>query len=146
MNAPTLVSGDAKICHLQEEAAKLPQVELRTEHFFADGCYVRQLFQPAGVLVVGKRHKREHLVVIQSGKLAVVNGDKRDIFEAPAVIPSPAGSKRALLAITDTVYLNVHRTDNTNLDEIEAELVEADRAALFDSGNKLKPLQIEAEG
>ena len=140
-----VISGAEKIRQLQNESAKLPQLELRTEHYFADGCYVRQIYQPKGVLVVGKQHKREHLVILQSGHLAIVNGDEHTELEGPVVIIAPAGSKRAILALTDSVYLNVHRTENTDLEQIEIELVEPDESALFDAHNQLKPILLSTE-
>ena len=39
--------------------------------------------------------------------------------------------------------MTIHKTDKTDLDEIEKELVEPDNTALFDSGNNL--IQIIAD-
>jgi hypothetical protein len=54
------------------------------------------------------------------------------------VIESKPGTKRVTLAVTDAIGVTIHRTDKTDLDDIEAELIEPDTAALFDSSNKLK--------
>jgi hypothetical protein len=40
----------------------------------------------------------------------------------------------------DSIGITVHKTDKTNIDEIEAELGEPDETSLFDSGNKLKQI------
>lgn len=120
-----------------EEAMKLmPQVELHTEHFFADGMYARVLARPAGTLIVGKKHKREHFYIVAKGRVQV----GKDIYEAGTVIVSQPGTKRAVYALEDSVCLTIHRTKKRNLQAIERQLIEPDPKALFDSENKLKAL------
>jgi hypothetical protein len=121
--------------------SRLPQWDAgeNTSHHFADGMYCRVLFQPAGILVVGKMHKKTHFYVVCSGTIAVANGDDpAKEITGPAVIISEPGTKRAIFAVTDTTYLTVHRTDKTDLDEIEEEVIIPDETALFDARNKLK--------
>jgi hypothetical protein len=59
-------------------------------------------------------------------------------LEAGDIIESQPGTKRVTLAVTDAIGITIHRTDLTDLNEIEAELIEPDTTALFDSKNKLK--------
>ena len=54
------------------------------------------------------------------------------------IIECKLGTKRVTLATMDSIGMTVHRTDKTDLDEIEKELIEPDETALFDSSNKLK--------
>ena len=65
-------------------------------------------------------------------------------LEAGDVVESQPGTKRVTFAVTDAIGVTIHKTDLTDLDAIEAELIEPDDAALFDSGNNLKSLLIEA--
>lgn len=116
----------------------MPQVEMPTFHHFADGMYGRELHQPAGSLVVGKTHKREHFLIIMKGVLQIAMDSGVRNVAAPCVIVSAPGAKRALLALQDSVYMTVHRTKKKNLDKIEKELIEAAPTALFDASNKLK--------
>lgn len=131
--APTRLQID----RLQAEAAKLPQLELSTTHKWADGMYARILPRPAGALIVGKVHKKEHFYIVAKGEVEVRSEDGVRRLVAGDVLVSKPGTKRAVLAILDSVCLTVHRTDLTDLDEIENELVEPDDTALFDAGNKL---------
>jgi hypothetical protein len=48
-------------------------------------------------------------------------------------------------ALSDAIGITVHKTDKTDLDEIETELIEPDELALFDSSNKLKKIVIESQ-
>lgn len=133
--------GRAEINRLQAALAAMPQAELQTEHFFADGMYCRFLPRQAGTLIVGKVHLKEHFYIVCCGTVRVTNGEgmAREIT-GPAIIPSKPGTKRAVLAITDATCLTIHRTDNTDLDEIERELIEPDDTALFDARNNVKAL------
>ena len=42
------------------------------------------------------------------------------------------------MALTDAIGITIHKTDKTDLDEIEAELIEPEEMALFDAKNELK--------
>ena len=129
-----------QIRRLQAEMAKLPQLELPTQHYFANEMYCRALFLPMGTLVVGKLHKQEHFFILSYGELTVwmETGMKR--IGSGTVVESKPGTKRVILAHEDSLALTVHRTELTNLDEIEAEIIEYEEAALFDARNLLKAL------
>lgn len=133
--APTILA-------LQASMRDMPQVECETEHYFADGMYCRMVTRAAGVLIVGKVHKREHFYMVVKGRVAVIqDGAEERIYEAPSVIVSRPGTKRAVLALDDSVCLTVHRTDKTDLADIEAEIIEPDDTALFGPDNRLKSLE-----
>jgi len=134
-----IVPSREQIEQLQAEMVKMPQADLQTEHYFSEsGMYCRKVFRPAGTLIVGKVHKHHHLFLCAMGEIIAwtENGMKR--LKAGDVVESKPGTKRVTLAVTDAIGMTVHRTDKTDLDEIEAELVEPDNTALFDSSNLLK--------
>jgi len=107
---PDAIFGDAEICPLT--------------HSFADGCYVREIFIPAGMLLTGKIHRHSHPNFLMKGKVAVLteSGGLENI-EAPCYMISPAGTKRAVYTHTDCVWITVHVTDKQNLEEIEEEII-----------------------
>jgi hypothetical protein len=131
-----------KVWRLQREMRKLPQLDLSdaTSHYFAQGMYCRMLEQPEGSTVVGKVHKQEHFLIVAKGSIRVEGGDGVMDVSAPSVIVSQPGTKRAIYALEDCAYINVHRIEKTDLDEIEAELVEPDETALCDATNKPRSL------
>lgn len=129
-----------QVDRLQAEMAAMPQAELVTEHQFSPGMYMRKLYRPAGTLIVGKVHKEPHFFLCAKGEIIAwtENGMKR--LQAGDVIESKPGTKRVTLAVTDAIGITIHRTDKTDLDEIEAELIEPDVTALFDARNDIKKL------
>jgi quercetin dioxygenase-like cupin family protein len=134
-----IVPSREQIEQLQAEMVKMPQANLQTEHYFSEaGMYCRKVFRPAGTLIVGKVHKHHHLFLCAMGEIIAwtENGMKR--LQTGDVVESKPGTKRVTLAVTDAIGVTIHRTDKTDLDEIEAELVETDNTALFDSSNLLK--------
>ena len=139
LELPEYVSRE-QVERLQGEMLSMPQAELTTEHSFSLGMYMRKVFRPAGTLIVGKVHKEPHFFLCAKGEIIAwtENGIKK--LQAGDVVESKPGTKRVTLATMDSIGITIHKTDKTDLDEIEAELVEPDETSLFDSGNKLKQI------
>jgi hypothetical protein len=133
-----------KVCALQKALEQLPQYEPATKHHFHAGMYCREVYRDAGVLVVGKVHRKEHFYVICSGRVMVTDGENEPVEQvAPAVIKSVPGTKRAVLSLEPTVCMTFHVTNATTVEDAERELVE-DEPSTFGVGNKLKVLEIES--
>lgn len=127
-----------EIDRLQKELSVMPQAELETEHYFSGGMYCRKLTRPAGTLIVGKVHKKDHFFLCAKGEIiAWSEGGMRHLYPGDIICSKP-GTKRVTLAVTDAIGITFHKTNKTNLDKIEKELIEPDELALFDSANKLK--------
>lgn len=137
LDLPSHVSRE-QVERLQAEMATMPQAELVTEHQFSPGMYMRKLYRPAGTLIVGKVHKEPHFFLCAKGEIIAWTESGMKRLQAGDVIESKPGTKRVTLAVTDAIGITIHRTDKTDLDEIEAELIEPDPSALFDARNKLK--------
>jgi len=132
-----------EIQRLQNEMVKLPQVELKTEHYFNGGMYCRKVTRPAGTLIVGKIHKCDHFFVCTSGEIIAWSEKGMVTLKAGDMIESKAGTKRVTLAVVDSIGMTIHKTDKTDLDEIEAELIEPEEGSRYDSGNNIIPLKDE---
>lgn len=131
------------IDELQRKMSLMPQAEMLTEHFFVPGMYCRKVTRGAGTLIVGKVHKQPHFFVCASGEIAVWSENGTRILKAGDVVESTPGTKRVTLALTDAVGMTVHKTDKTELDDIEDELIEPDESAMFDAKNELRQAVIE---
>ena len=96
-------------------------------HSFADGCYVREIFIPAGELLVGKIHRHSHPNFLMKGRVTVLteDGGTQELI-APTYMISPPGTKRVVYVHEDCVWITVHVTDETDLDKIEEYVIAPD--------------------
>jgi len=139
-HAPALDFMRAKVDVLQQEMSKLPQYEPETRHFFHGGMYCREVFRPAGVLIVGAVHKKEHFYLVVSGTVAITDGEGNvQEVTAPQLFLSKPGTKRAVYALTDALCVTFHATDAVSVEQAEKELVEVDPKSMFGVGNRAKP-------
>lgn len=114
------------ILKFQAYLATYPQRDCPLKHSFAPGMYAREIFLPADTFIVGKIHKHAHLNIVTRGRCTVVTEFGRreiDATNGPVTFTSEAGAKRALYVHEDTVWTTVHRTDQTDLAEIEREII-----------------------
>lgn len=100
-------------------------------HQFGGGMYVRQIFIPKGMVVVGKIHRHAHPNFLMSGEVLVVTeGGGREHLKAPLAMISPAGTKRVVYTITDCLWATVHITEETDLAKIEQQVIAPSYEAL----------------
>lgn len=95
-------------------------------HTFADGCYVRQIKMPKGMLIVSKIHKMKHPYFITEGDVSVLTTEGIVRLKAPYSGITPAGTKRILYIHEDTTWTTIHVTKETDLNKIEAEIIAKD--------------------
>jgi hypothetical protein len=131
-----------KVAALQTELSKLPQYEPITTHTFHGGMYCREVWREAGVLVVGKVHKKEHFYLIVSGTVAITTDEGVQSITGPQLLCSKPGTKRAVYAETDALCMTFHRVESTTVEDAETELVEDDANTMYLSGNTVKPLEV----
>jgi len=118
---------------LECEIARTPEPETTLIHHFADGLYGRELHLPKGAILTGKTHRGRTLNIIPKGKILVsAVGEASRVIEAPACFVSEAGARRAGLALEDTIWINVHASEETDLVKLEAQLIEPHTNPMLD--------------
>lgn len=103
--------------------AQLPPVELEHIDHFAPGIYCRELRIPAGVVLTGKIHRFETMNILAKGTIRVTTDEGVKELTAPAIFNSPPEAKKAGYAVTDVVFLNIHPTEETDVDVIEHKFI-----------------------
>ncbi len=110
---------------------------LDVKHHFAPGVYAREVLLPAGSVVIGKTHKTEHLNIIAQGHCTVHCMGKILEIHGPYTFVSKAGAKKAVYSHTDVVWINIHLTDETDIDEIEKEIIDGMAEIMYEQQKRL---------
>jgi hypothetical protein len=124
--APSL----AQICRLQAALMDMPQAEAPVQHHFTDHAYARELFVPAGMMLVGKMHATRHLLVV-TGDCTIINGEHRQRITGTRVLHTEPGTKRAIFTHADTTLITFHVTEETDLEKIEDAIILPDPVELL---------------
>jgi hypothetical protein len=99
------------------ELAKLMLVDNVTHHT-VNGMYVRELRIPKGSYILSRVHKFPLVNIISRGCVIVIDSNGYNEYTAPMTFISPAGTQRIVIAPEDSVWNTVHKTDETNPDEL----------------------------
>lgn len=91
-------------------------------HTLIDGVYTRTLFIAKGQILVGKIHLKECVNIVAKGDISVLTETGCGRFQAGHVATSAPGIQKIGYAHEDTVFINVFRTDQTDIEKIELEI------------------------
>lgn len=111
-----------RVSQLEAMVLTAPQVDLQTEHKLSGGMYARTIFIPAGTVLTGATHKRDHINVMV-GDITVSTDEGMRRLTGFNVLETKAGMKRCGFAHADTQWTTISRTDLTVIGDIEDELV-----------------------
>ena len=111
------------IDHLGDTLQRLPQVEMPLIHLFAPGVYYREIFMPAGTLVIGHEHKTEHFNIVLTGRAKVMMDGVIHDIKGPDVFVSPPGTSKILHIVKDMRWATIHPSDETDIEVLEDILV-----------------------
>jgi len=114
-----------QVQQIEDMMQGMPPAFLPIKHYFANGMYAREMFMPAGTILTGAVHKTTHFCILSQGHVHVISEDGIMDLVAPVTIVSQPGTKRAIHALEDTVWTNIHATNETDLDKLVEELTES---------------------
>ena len=93
------------------------------KHTFAGGCYIREIYNPANELIITKIHKKEHPFFLMKGEMSILTEEGIQNIKAPYQGVTKPGTKRAIYTHEECVFITVHSTENTSIEEVEEEVV-----------------------
>ncbi len=121
---------DNTVSHHTEEMQDLMPVT----HKLENGLYTREVFMPAGQLVVSFIHKQNHPSFFMEGEMSLLmdSGEVKRV-KAPMVVHTEAGTQRVAVIHEDTRWACVYRTDAETVEEAEKEVYTMDFRELPES-------------
>lgn len=104
---------------------EFPQTEIPILHEFMGGIYTRSIFVPEGTLIIGKRHRYESCNLLLVGEMSIYMGEDMPVkrIKGPLFFKSEPGTKKMAYCHSDVIFINLHPTDKTDVDEIENEFI-----------------------
>lgn len=99
------------------------QAEWESTHELSDGLYLRRTRIPAGVIVLGRKHRKPCVNLLLEGSVILFapNGAST-VLNAPRCFTGPVGSQKLAFTLTDIVCANVFSVDGQTIEEIETEV------------------------
>lgn len=134
-----------RICQLEEAMKTIPTSynmkefnKGKIQHHFGTKVYGRELFIPAGNIIVSKIHRGRTINVITQGVISVIcpnNGYKT--YEAPHIFVSEPYTKRIVISHEDTIWFTAHGNPNEieDLEDIENYVIAKDFSELMQLQN-----------
>ena len=107
------------VCDTGEDLNKTNPVK----HTFADGCYIRQIYNPANEIIITKVHKKEHPFFLMKGKMSILTEEGVEHIKAPYQGITKPGTKRVIYTHEECVFITVHATDKVTVEDVEEEVV-----------------------
>lgn len=109
---------------------------VENHHHFIPGVYVREARIPQGRIVTGRIHRTEHMCIV-IGDVDITDEHSQKRYVGYNIFKSMPGTKRALFTNEDTVFLTIHRTDETNIDKL-TDLLTVETYEDFEKVNSLE--------
>jgi hypothetical protein len=114
-----MLMGDIqKLDQLETAMLQMPQADCPVIHHFGPGIYMREVTLKAGTLAIGHAQKHEHLNVMLTGAVSMVDNGQVKVVKAPLIYVGKPGRKVGYV-LEDTVWLNIYATDETDIEKLE---------------------------
>ena len=96
-------------------------------HHLENGLYTREIFMPAGQLVISFIHKQNHPSFFMEGEMSLLmdTGEVKRV-KAPMTVHTEVGTQRVAYIHEDTRWVCVYRTDAETVEEAEKEVYTMD--------------------
>lgn len=99
---------------------------MEVEHHFSGGVYAKQCIMQPGIKYEQHIHNFDHMSILSSGTALIEVDGVEKTLNGPTVINVEAGKVHSVTPLTEIVWFCIHKTDETNPDNIDETLIHAD--------------------
>jgi hypothetical protein len=100
--------------------------ECPVTHRFVPGMYIREIFIPAGSVLISATHRQTHPFIVSMGLARVVSEQEGAVeYAAPFTGITPAGTRRLVHAVSDVIWTTFHPTSHGTVEEVLPEIFES---------------------
>jgi len=96
------------------------------KHTFAGGLYIREIFMPKGQIISTGIHKKEHPYFVLKGDISVLTDEGIKRIKAPYNGITKPGTKRLIYMHEDSVWITVHATDKSTVEDVLNDVIAKD--------------------
>jgi quercetin dioxygenase-like cupin family protein len=94
------------------------------QHHFSEGLYAKQMALPKGHLACQHKHNYDHLSILAQGKVKVLfDNDIVETYTAPTCINIVKDVNHTILALEDSVWFCIHKTEETDVNKVDEVLI-----------------------
>jgi hypothetical protein len=125
---PATLAGAESLDELETAMAdpRFTPAECPVTHRFVPGMYIREIFIPAGSVVISATHKQTHPFIVSLGLVRVVSEHEGAVeYAAPFTGITRAGTRRLVHAVTDVIWTTFHPTSHDTVEEVLPEIFES---------------------
>jgi hypothetical protein len=106
----------------EKQSKELQEVYPLKQHI-ENGIYTREMFMPAGHLIISMIHKQSHPSFLLRGKVSYLTDEGVvETITAPKVIQTKEGAQRVFFVHEDTDWCCVYKTDAKTFEEAESDV------------------------
>ena len=120
--SPDRIRRRIKMLEVEQKLMEIPeQIDPGVTHFMHGDTYIRSMFIPAGLLIVGRIHATDHICMIE-GDIYVSDEFSDEHYQGFTMFHSPRGSKRIVRTERDSRFTTIHHipgAGNMSIEEIE---------------------------
>lgn len=123
---------DLSISDIEKIMLEETQVIIPVKHSFSKGIYAREICIKQGTILIGHKHKEPCMNILAQGVMVLKRDmeDEGTLIKAPYTFHTEPGSQKMAICLEDAVFINIFKTEETDLEKLDELLIQKSQAYL----------------